>query len=249
MRKPAYSCLAIAMLITSGNLSAQSDGVQRVSNFAKGTAGWRSVRIDKKIPATIFKAKVIDGVPAIEAYAHKSMALLTRKLSVNLIKTPVLCWRWRVSDIVSAANIAKKSGDDQAARVYLGVDLPSSAIGLGTRVKLALARSRGGNDIPDGAINYVWDNRFAVGTARNNIYTKQAKIIVMQSGGTHKNKWVNERRNLRSDIQKQFKTTKGKITSIAISSDTDNTGDTVTAAFADLHFVGSNAKCRFKSSS
>jgi hypothetical protein len=131
----------------------------------------------------------------------------------------------------------------------LGVDLPNSAIGLGTRVKLALARSRGGNDIPDGAINYVWDNRFAVGTARDNVYTKQAKIIVMQSGGAQKNKWVNERRNLRNDMQKQFKTAKGKITSIAISSDTDNTGDTVTAAFADLHFVGSNAKCRFKADS
>ena len=249
MKKPAYSCLAIAILITSGNLSAQSDNIQRVSNFAKGTAGWRSVRIDKKIPPTVFKAKVIDGVPAIEAHAVKSMALLTRKLSVNLIKTPVLCWRWRVSDIVSAAYIAKKSGDDQAARVYLGVDLPNSAIGLGTRVKLALARSRGGNDIPDGAINYVWDNRFAVGAVRDNIYTKQAKIIVMQSGGAQKNKWVNERRNLRNDMQKQFKTTKGKITSIAISSDTDNTGETVTAAFADLHFVGSNAKCRFRTSS
>ena len=176
------------------------------------------------------------------------MALLTRKLSVNLTKTPILCWRWRVTNIITTANISKKSGDDQAARIYLGVDLPRSAIGLGTRVKLALARRRGGNDIPDGAINYVWDNRFAVGTARNNIYTKQAKIIVMQSGGAQKNTWVNERRNLRNDIQKHFKTTKGKVTSIAISSDTDNTGETVTAAFADLHFVGSNVKCRFRSS-
>lgn len=240
--------VATAMMLTASStiVAAQSGGVQRISNFASGTAGWRSVQIDKKVPATKFAAKHIQGVPAIEAYARNSMALFTRRVTVDLAKTPVLCWRWRVNDVVKTANIAKKSGDDQAARVYIGLDLPSSAISLGTRAKLALARTRGGNAIPDGAINYVWDNRFPVGTARNNVYTKQAKIIVAQSGAAQADTWVNERRNLAADIQKQFKTGKAKVTSIAISSDTDNSGETVTAAFADIHLVSANAKCQYR---
>ncbi len=237
---------AICAASAPQNLSAQSGNISRVGDFSKGTAGWRSVRIDKKTPVTIFRSKTIAGVPAIEAYAKNSMALYTKSLSINLSKTPILCWRWRVSNVVTSANIAKKSGDDQAARIYLGVDLPNSIIGLATRAKLALARSRSSNEIPDGAISYVWDNQFPVGTARNNVFTKQAKIIVAQSGGSRKNQWVNERRNLARDIQTQFKTAKGKVTSIAISSDTDNTGSTVTAAFADLHFVSANAPCRFQ---
>lgn len=246
MHKPALISLVIMVTASPNVVAAQSAGVQRISNFASGTAGWRSVQIDKKVPATKFTAKRIQGIPAIQAYARKSMALFTRSVTVDLTKTPVLCWRWRVNDVVRTANIAKKSGDDQAARIYVGLDLPSSAISLGTRAKLALARTRGGNEIPDGAINYVWDNRFPVGTARNNVYTKQAKIIVAQSGATQAGRWVNERRNLAADIRKQFKTSKARVTSIAISSDTDNSGETVTAAFADIHLVAANGKCQYR---
>ncbi len=246
MRKPALICIALVFVVSPGTVAAQSSGVQRISNFASGTAGWQSVRIDKKVPATTFTAKNIQGVPAIQAYARKSMALFTRPVTVNLAKTPILCWRWRVNDVVRTANIANKSGDDQAARIYIGLDLPNSAISLGTRAKLALARTRGGNAIPDGAINYVWDNRFPVGTARNNVFTKQAKIIVAQSGAAQAGQWVNERHNLAADIQKQFKTSKARVTSIALSSDTDNSGETVTAAFADIHLVAANGKCQYR---
>ncbi|WP_108812402.1 DUF3047 domain-containing protein [Sphingorhabdus sp. Alg231-15] len=246
MRKTIIISTAIMLAASPEIAAAQNAGVQRISNFASGAAGWRSVKIDKKVPATKFTAKRIQGVPAIEAYARMSMALFTRPVMVNLTKTPVLCWRWQVDDVVRTANIAKKSGDDQAARIYIGLNLPNSSISLGTRAKLALARTRGGNAIPDGAINYVWDNRFPVGTARNNVYTKQAKIIVAQSGAAQAGTWVNERRNLAADIQKQFKTSKAKVTSIAISSDTDNSGETVTAAFADIHLVPAGSKCQYR---
>ena len=211
-----------------------------------GSSGWRSVRIDKKVPATTFALKRIEGVTAVEAYARKSIALFTKPLMADLSRTPVLCWRWRVSNVVQSADISKKSGDDQAARIFIGLDLPNSSIPLGTRAKLALARTAGGRDIPDGAINYVWDNRYPVGTARNNAYTKQTKIIVAQTGNQQIDQWVNERRNLSRDIMKQFKTSKARITSIAISSDTDNSGETVRAAFADLHLVSANTKCQFR---
>ncbi len=246
MRKTVIISATIMLAASPEISAAQSAGIQRISNFASGGAGWRSVKIDEKVPATKFTAKRIQGVPAIEAYARMSMALFTRPVMVNLVKTPVLCWRWRVDDVVRTANIAKKSGDDQAARIYIGLDLPNSSISLGTRAKLALARSRGGNTIPDGAINYVWDNRFPVGTARNNAYTKQAKIIVAQTGSAQAGTWVNERRNLAADIRSQFKTSKAKVTSIAISSDTDNSGETVTAAFADIHLVPAGARCQYK---
>ncbi len=240
----SLTTLAVSPTILSAQSGTQSGAVQRISNFDKGIAGWKTVRINRKVPATVFRVRKIQGVAAVEAYARKSMALFARPAKVNLARTPVLCWRWRVSNVVKTANIARKSGDDQAARVYIGLDLPNSSIPLGIRAKLAVARS-GGRDIPDGAINYVWDNRYPVGTARNNVYTRQAKIIVAQTGTRQIGQWVNERHNLAADIRSQFKTRKARITSIAISSDTDNSGETVTAAFADIHFVSANGKCQF----
>lgn len=241
----AFVAFAIVSILQSVPAQAQTGMIQQISDFEAGTAGWRSVRIDKKIPATTFRIKQIEGVTSVEASAKNSMALFTRRVMVDLNKTPILCWRWRVSDVVQTADISKKSGDDQAARIYIGLDLPNSSISLGTRAKLAIARARGGNEIPDGAINYVWDNRYPVGTARNNVYTRQAKIIVAQTGSNQAQQWITERYNLASDIRKQFRTGKAKVTSIAISSDTDNSGETVRAAFADIHAVSANTPCRF----
>lgn len=244
---PKTKMIAIAAVLggsSAGVVYAQSD-IVRISNFANGTSGWSVQRIDKKVKATTFSAKKIDGVSAVQANSNNSMALLVKNTSVDLNKTPVLCWRWQVNQTVAAADITKKSGDDQAARIYIGLDLPKSAVSLGTRLKLAAARSGSKQRIPDGVINYVWDNKLPVGTARPNVYTSQAKIIVMESGNGNAGKWVNERRNLANDINRQFKTMAAKVESIAISSDTDNAGGNVTAAFADIHFVPANAQCSF----
>lgn len=244
------SVKSMSMIVLGGSMMSGAavygqGAVVKISNFAKGTSGWSVQRINKKVKATVFTAKKIEGVPAVQAYSNNSMALLVKNTTVNLAVTPVLCWRWRVNRTMTAADITKKSGDDQAARIYIGLDLPRSAISLGTRIKLAAARSGSKTRIPDGVINYVWDNKLPVGTARPNVYTKQAKIIVMQTGNRAANKWVTERRNLAKDISRQFKTNAAKVESIAISSDTDNAGGSVTAAFADIHFTTANGKCQF----
>ncbi|MEL6876458.1 MAG: DUF3047 domain-containing protein [Pseudomonadota bacterium] len=238
--------VVIALSLSIGSApDALAEPVQQISRFATGTQGWRAVQIDRKVPATRFARKRIDGIAAVEAIARNSMALFTKPVMVDLTQTPILCWRWRVSNVVKNADITKKSGDDQAARIYIGLDLPNSKLSLGTRARLAIARSRGGEAIPDGAINYVWDNRLPVGTARKNVFTGQAKIIVAQSGNREAGKWITERHDLARDIRKQFRTDKARVTSIAISSDTDNSGGSVTAAFADIHMVGAGSPCRF----
>lgn len=235
----------VGCVMVSGVTVYGQSAVVKISNFANGMSGWNVQRIDKKVKATVFTAKKIDGISAVQAYSSNSMALLVKTTTVNLKATPILCWRWRVNRTIAAADITKKSGDDQAARIYIGLDLPKSAIPISTRLKLAVARSGSKTRIPDGVINYVWDNKLAVGTIRPNVYTKQAKIIVMQSGNDAANKWVAERRDLAKDISRQFKTNGARMESIAISSDTDNAGGSVTAAFADIHFTTANCMCQF----
>ncbi len=214
-----------------------------IGDFKNGLAGWAVVRIDKKVPATRFEPISVGGVNAVQASAVRSMALLTRTVNVDLRQTPVLCWQWRVSGALKTADITRKTGDDQAARIYVGLQLPVNSMSLGTRAKLALARSTGGSAVPDGVVNYVWDNRLPIGTVRPNVYTERARVVVMQSGNGRAGRWVSERRNVALDIEKQFKTSAGRIVSIAVSSDTDNTGETVTAAFANLHMVGPSQAC------
>jgi Protein of unknown function (DUF3047) len=239
------SLVFAALLASLAGAALANAGIIWIGDFKNGLTGWTVQRLNKKVPATRFTATTIGGKNAVEAKAVKSMALLTRKVAVDLTQTPVLCWQWRVSGALKSADITKKSGDDQAARVYVGLKLPANSMSLGTKAKLATARAQGGASIPDGALNYVWDNKFAVGTARANVYTNRARIVVMQTGNSQAGQWVSERRDVAADVEKQFKTKQGKVTFIAISADTDNTGETVTAWFANIHMVGAGQSCQY----
>ncbi|SEA97152.1 DUF3047 domain-containing protein [Marinobacterium iners] len=102
---------------------------------------WQLVRFEDNIPATQYGLRQHQGVAAVEARAEAAMALLARPLQVDLDQTPVLCWRWWVDSPIEQADMTTKAGDDYAARVYVTFDLPDSAMSLGTRMKLGLART------------------------------------------------------------------------------------------------------------
>lgn len=208
-------------------------------------APWQVVQFETDIPKTHYRISRWENVMAIEATAQASMALLARPLNVDLTKTPVLCWHWRVDAPLRSADMARKSGDDYAARVYVAFDLPDSAMSWTLRLKLKLARQLFGNQVPDAAINYVWDNRYPVGTERPNIYTDRAHMRVLQSGTVNSGHWVVERRNVLEDAEQAFGELAFKAKLLAVASDTDNTGEQAHAGFADLYFVPASEACRF----
>lgn len=208
-------------------------------------APWRVVQLNAKVPPTQYHLAVVDGVAAVQAQADASMALLGRPLAIDIQATPVLCWRWRVQGVVEAADMSRKDGDDYAARVYVAFRMPPDALGFATRAKLGLARALFGNDVPDAAVNYVWDNRHPVGMRRFNAYTDRAAMVVQRSTNQQAGRWVHERANVLDDVVRAFGTTEVTAQLLAVASDTDNTGASASAAFADLHFVGAQAACRF----
>jgi hypothetical protein len=230
--------IATALLIAAAPVS-----VGRFTTPGPPPAPWRVVRIDKKTPPTRYRVATIDGVTAVEANAVRSMALLARPLSVDLAATPVLCWRWRVDGPVAAANMRSKKGDDYAARIYVAFDIPDAAMTGGTRFKLGIARRLFGADVPDAALNYVWDNRNPVGTALPSAYTDRARLIVAETGAARAGRWVTERADVAADFARAFSGVAGRVTQIAVAADTDNTGSSARAAFADLQFVGRDQRC------
>ncbi len=206
---------------------------------------WQVIRFDKSAPPTSYGVVEWDGIAAVEARAESSMALLGRKVEINLNDTPILCWRWRVDHVVKNADVHKRSGDDYAARVYLALSLPEEAMSLTTKATLKIARSIWGKELPDAAINYVWDNKHPIGLQTPNAYTSRAQMIVQQSGNTLAGKWIEERVNVKSDVMKLFGTDKAKLFLLAIAADSDNTRENVRSGFADIHFVSDDQSCNF----
>lgn len=217
-----------------------------VGRFAEAGAPpppWQVVQINRKVPPTRYRVARVAGVPAVEANAERSMALLARPITVDLNATPVLCWRWYVDAPVAGGDLRRKRGDDYAARVYVAFDMPSSALSAGARLRQSLARRLYGADLPDAALNYIWDNRNPVGTRAKSAYTDRAEMIVAQSGSADAGRWVTERVDVAADFARAFQGAPGRPIQLAIASDTDQTGGTARAAFAGLHFVARNQPC------
>ena len=209
-------------------------------------APWQMVTFPKLTP-TAYRVVMWDGVMAIESRANASMSLMGRSIDVDLSQTPVLCWRWRVERLISKADMRQKSGDDYAARVYVAFSLPTSSMSLATRAKLKLARTLYGDLVPDGAINYVWD-QLPVGTWLPNAYTDRTQMKVQRSGAAQLGTWVTERVSVAQDAQNAFGPLSLhdlRLNLLAVATDTDNTGESAVAGFADLHFVAANAPCEF----
>jgi hypothetical protein len=59
-------------------------------------------------------------------------------------------------------------------------------------------------------------------------------MIVIRSGNKHAGKWMYEKRNIIEDYRRAFGEEPGKITGIAIMTDTDNTGESASAWYGDI---------------
>jgi len=206
-------------------------------------APWRVVQLDRKVPPTRYRVTRWDDVFAIEATAERSMALLARPVEIDLNRTPVLCWRWRVDAPLIKADMATKAGDDYAARVYVSFALPSSALDFMARTKLKLARSIYGDVVPDAAINYVWDNRYPIGTRKPNAYTDRTRMIVAESGAANAGQWIVARHDVQQDMVTEFGSEQARLIQLSVAADTDNTGERSHAGFSGFHFVDRETAC------
>ena len=243
VRAAALLGLALASASAQGTVApSDGTGLRWVGRFDATLAPWQEIRLKSGQRPNTFRYALWDGVKAVEVTSQASMSLLARPITVDLNATPVLCWRWRIGASLSQADMLRREGDDYAARVYVSLRLPASALGLGLRAQLALARAMWGPDVPDAAINYVWDNRQPVGTTRPNAYTDRAQMIVLRSGDGDAGRWVWERVDVRRDVTRLFGAG-AEAVQLAITADTDNTQSSARSGFADFHFVAAERSC------
>ena len=237
----------VLLIGASFSLLVQASDEVRLDHFTKESvvvpSPWQVIQLNSKVSPTRYRVIRWDDVLAIEATAERSMSLLARPVEIDLNRTPVLCWRWRVDAPLVTADMATKKGDDYAARVYVSFAMPASALNFATRVKLKLARSIYGDAVPDAAINYVWDNRYPVGTRKPNVYSDRIHMIVAESGANNAGKWVIARHDVQKDMVTEFGSEQARLTQLSVASDTDNTGERAHAGFADFQFIEKDAAC------
>ncbi|MDZ4297967.1 MAG: DUF3047 domain-containing protein [Moraxellaceae bacterium] len=206
--------------------------------------GWGLFQPNQKVAPTQYRLQQENTQWVVHAVAKSSMAGLISAMPVDLNKTPVLCWSWRIKSVVTNADLSTKAGDDYAARVYVLFDVPLNQIPFADRVKVRLAKTFYGAELPTAAINYVWDNKHPIGTVAPNSYTDRTRMMVLQSGNTQAGKWVKQARNVASDYRAMFSGPLPQVTGLAIATDTDNTNSSAEAWYSKPFFVSDQAQCQ-----
>lgn len=156
----------------------------------------------------------------LQASCQNTASALYRQMTVDLTRTPLLRWSWRVDHVHPELNDTTKAGDDYAARIYVVV-APNAL--LPWRVR---------------AINYVWANRQSVGSLWPNAFTDQAIMVALRSGQpTTQGQFTNEVRNVREDFKNLFGLDVTNIDGVAIMTDCDNSGLPSTGYYRDIRFT------------
>jgi hypothetical protein len=234
--------LLIYFLTSPLTIHAQSQAIIEVGKFSAATAGdmlppdWKPLTFKKIEKHTIYTLVTDNGTAVIKAVAEASASGLTREIKVNPKEYPIVQWRWKVSNILKKGDVHRKEGDDYPARIYITFEYDPSKLSFFEKAKYGTIKLLYGQYPPLAAINYIWESKVPVGTMAPNPYTDRVKMIVVESGETKLNQWVNEERNVFEDYKRAFGEEPPTISGIAIMTDTDNTGESATAYYGDIVF-------------
>jgi hypothetical protein len=238
--RPSPRCVAVIAAALCGGvgalfLHAEPGPLIAVGNFSRESpdnalpAGWRPLFFRKVSKHTVYTLVKDEGTVVVKATAHASASALVREIEVDPREYPIIQWRWKVANIVERSDPTRKAGDDYAARLYVTFRR-NRAPALLDRILRALY----GSDVPLSGLNYIWESKTPIGTILPNPFTHRVKMIVVESGPSRVNKWVNEERDLRDDYFKAFGEEPPMISGVALMTDTDGTGESATAFYGDI---------------
>lgn len=213
MKNILLSIFTIAFLLISSLSLAET---VMVGSFSGGSlGGWEVKKYEGEVDYSIVET---DGRKVLRAKSSAAASGWVRKMKIDLKKTPYLNWSWRVDNVMQGLDERTKKGDDYPARIYLVFD-------------------GGWQKWKTRSVNYVWSNSQPVGTEWPSAYTKNNMKVAVQSGEKKLGVWVEEKRNVVEDFRRLFKKDPpAKADAVAIMSDTDNSGQSVTAYYGDIWF-------------
>jgi len=147
-----------------------------------------------------------------------SASLVTFAEGVDLTKTPVMRWMWRVTELPAGADGRIRAKDDQAIGIYVG----------------------SGTALNNKSISYRWDTLTPKGTEGSSAYGLggvKVKWYTLRNGEDAKpGVWIAEERNIAEDFRKTWGFTPTNIY-LSVSSNSQYTRSRAAADLCWIDFV------------
>jgi hypothetical protein len=234
MRRPLARRLALAGPLA---LAAAGAGAEARELPPPGEPPWRVTALRGVERVTDYAPLAAGGVPALRATSRCAASGLSLPLDdVDLRRTPVLAWRWRVERPLEVADEQSRAGDDFAARVYATFRLERERASLLERLWHRLAESYYGEELPGSALVFVWAGRSPPGRSWPSPYTSSVRVVVLRSGAA--GAWESERVDLPRAYREAFGREPPPLRGIALMSDSDNSCQEAVAWYAGFRLLG-----------
>ena len=233
---------AVAGCATVPESSPATVTLPYVSNFSESRPGeevpqgWRNWTLSKFKKPTQYKLVNEAGRTVVKASADASASGLVHDLKLDPKTYPLLSWRWKVEALIPKADNTKKHAEDSPVRVVVSFAGDLDRIPFDDRIFFDNVRMLTGQQLPYATLMYIWENRVPRGTVIPNLHTSRIRMIVAESGREKVGLWQDVTRNIVEDFRRAFGEEPGRITSIGIMTDTDNTGENVHAYYGDIVF-------------
>lgn len=142
---------------------------------------------------------------------------LINKEGIDISKTPILTWRWRIHTTPIGGNESDDSTNDVAASIYVVFDFGHVLF----------------KKVPK-SIRYTWSSTLPVGTELSKFFGNQ-KIIVMGTGNSKNGEWQTFERNIVEDYKRLYGDNPPKVPiALLILSDGISTGTLAKGDYDDI---------------
>ncbi|HEY9446469.1 MAG TPA: DUF3047 domain-containing protein [Burkholderiales bacterium] len=199
-------------------------------------AGWQRWTLSRFKKPTQYQLVDYDGRTVVKASAKASASGLVHPLGLDPRRYPILTWQWKVTQLIRTADNTRKHTEDSPVRMVVSFDGDLERLALDDRMFFDNIRLVTGRRLPYATLMYIWENRAAKNTVIPNLHTSRIKMIVAESGRGKIGRWQEVSRNVYEDYKRAFGEEPGRITAVAIMTDTDNTGENVHAYYGDIAF-------------
>ncbi len=198
--------------------------------------GWRQWTISRFKKSTEYKLVDAGGRTAVSAKADASASGLVHKLDIDPQQYPLLSWQWKIDDLIKTADNTTKQFEDSPVRVVVSFAGDTDSLPLDERMFFDNVRLLTRQQMPYATLMYIWENRAPRGAVLPNLHTSRIKMIVAESGREKVGSWQDITRDVVADYRRAFGEEPGRITAIAVMTDTDNTGENAHAWYGDIVF-------------
>jgi len=198
--------------------------------------GWMPIKINDQKKPTQYDLVEDDGKIVLHATADGAASLLGHKVAFDLKAAPMMTWRWKTSKLIPAADNSVASKEDSPVRIVLEFDGDKSKLSLADKSAFATGKFLSGRELPYATLMYIWSNKEPVGKVIQNPRTTRVQMVVASSGQSGIGSWQTLSRNVVEDFRRAFGEDPGRLTGVAVLTDTDNTGDKAESWYGDIQF-------------